>query len=104
MRFRLRSLQNVISLEPCALANAVFQRAKLLDCGHAAHRTSLVRHIPRLGRITMATAQLVPPYQDVQAHYDLSNDFYRLFLGPTMLYTCAYYERNDMTLEEAQLA
>ena len=52
----------------------------------------------------MATAQLAPPYQDVQAHYDLSNDFYRLFLGPTMLYTCAYYERDDMTLEEAQIA
>jgi cyclopropane-fatty-acyl-phospholipid synthase len=52
----------------------------------------------------MAAAQLAPPYQDVQAHYDLSNDFYRLFLGPTMLYTCAYYERDDMTLEEAQIA
>src|ERR1044071_805323 len=49
-------------------------------------------------------AQLTPPYQDVQAHYDLSNDFYRLFLGPTMLYTCAYFEREDMTLEEAGTA
>jgi cyclopropane-fatty-acyl-phospholipid synthase len=50
------------------------------------------------------TTQLVPPYQDVQAHYDLSNEFFRLFLGPTMLYTCAYFERDDMTLEEAQEA
>src|SRR5207249_4391114 len=52
----------------------------------------------------MTTAQLAPPYKDVQAHYDLSNDFYRLFLGPTMLYTCAYYERDCLTLEEAQIA
>src|SRR3954451_8038139 len=52
----------------------------------------------------MATAQLTPFYRDVQHHYDLSNDFYRLFLGPTMLYTCAFYERDDMTLEEAQTA
>jgi cyclopropane-fatty-acyl-phospholipid synthase len=50
------------------------------------------------------TTQLSPPYQDVQAHYDLSNDFYRLFLGPTMMYTCAYFEREDMTHEEAQEA
>jgi cyclopropane-fatty-acyl-phospholipid synthase len=27
----------------------------------------------------------------VQFHYDLSNDFYGLFLGPTMAYTCAYW-------------
>jgi len=47
---------------------------------------------------------LAPPYQQVQAHYDLSNDFFRLFLGPTMMYTCAYFERDDMTLEEAQVA
>lgn len=48
--------------------------------------------------------QLSPPYKDVQAHYDLSNDFFALFLGPTMMYTCAYFERDDMSLEEAQLA
>jgi cyclopropane-fatty-acyl-phospholipid synthase len=52
----------------------------------------------------MTTAKLAPPYQDVQAHYDLSNDFFRLFLGPTMMYTCAYFERDDATLEEAQEA
>lgn len=49
-------------------------------------------------------AKLRPFYEDVQAHYDLSNDFYRLFLDPTMTYSCAYFERDDMTLEEAQLA
>jgi cyclopropane-fatty-acyl-phospholipid synthase len=45
---------------------------------------------------------LKPPYEDVQAHYDLSNDFFALFLGPTMMYTCAYFARDDMSLEEAQ--
>lgn len=43
-------------------------------------------------------------YEDVQAHYDLSNDFFGLFQDPTRTYSCAYYERDDMTLEEAQLA
>lgn len=47
---------------------------------------------------------LKPPYEDVQAHYDLSNDFFATFLGPTMMYTCAYFERDDMSLEEAQNA
>src|SRR5262249_1648625 len=33
-----------------------------------------------------------------------STEFLRLFLDPTMLYSCAYFEREDMTLEDAQLA
>ncbi len=47
---------------------------------------------------------LTPHFDDVQAHYDLSDDFFRLFLDPTQTYSCAYFERDDMTLEEAQVA
>jgi cyclopropane-fatty-acyl-phospholipid synthase len=47
---------------------------------------------------------LTPHFEDVQSHYDLSDDFYRLFLDSTQTYSCAYFERDDMTLEEAQLA
>ena len=39
-----------------------------------------------------------------QHHYDLSGELYRLFLDEDMQYSCAYFERPDMTLEEAQLA
>ena len=39
-----------------------------------------------------------------QTHYDLSDEFFRLFQDPTQSYSCAYFEREDMTLEEAQLA
>jgi cyclopropane-fatty-acyl-phospholipid synthase len=49
-------------------------------------------------------SELTPHFEDVQSHYDLSDDFYRLFLDPTQTYSCAYFERDDMTLEEAQLA
>ena len=42
--------------------------------------------------------------RNVAHHYDLSNDLYRLFLDEDMQYSCAYFERPDMTLEEAQLA
>jgi cyclopropane-fatty-acyl-phospholipid synthase len=48
--------------------------------------------------------QLTPHFGNVQAHYDLSDEFFRLFLDPTQTYSCAYFERDDMTLEEAQLA
>jgi cyclopropane-fatty-acyl-phospholipid synthase len=38
----------------------------------------------------------------VRHHYDVSNAFYRLVLGPTMVYSCAYFGSPDDTLEEAQ--
>jgi cyclopropane-fatty-acyl-phospholipid synthase len=49
--------------------------------------------------------ELTPHFADVQAHYDLSDDFFRLFLDRTQMYTCAYFlGGEDMTLEEAQIA
>jgi cyclopropane-fatty-acyl-phospholipid synthase len=38
----------------------------------------------------------------VRHHYDVSNAFYRLVLGPTMVYSCAYFASPDDSLEEAQ--
>lgn len=35
-------------------------------------------------------------------HYDVSNDFYRLFLGPTMTYTCAVWRKPSVGLDAAQ--
>lgn len=37
-------------------------------------------------------------------HYDIGNDFYRLWLDERMVYTCAYFPSQDTSLEEAQLA
>ncbi|MFO1202716.1 MAG: cyclopropane-fatty-acyl-phospholipid synthase family protein [Tabrizicola sp.] len=42
--------------------------------------------------------------KNVAHHYDISPDLYDLFLGETKQYTCAYFRRPDMTLEEAQAA
>ncbi|BDD93709.1 cyclopropane-fatty-acyl-phospholipid synthase [Pandoraea sp. NE5] len=39
----------------------------------------------------------------VQYHYDVSNDFYRLWLDERMVYSCAYFEDGNETLEAAQL-
>jgi cyclopropane-fatty-acyl-phospholipid synthase len=38
----------------------------------------------------------------ISHHYDVGNDFYRLVLGPSMTYSCARFDREGMSLEEAQ--
>ncbi|MGA8148134.1 MAG: cyclopropane-fatty-acyl-phospholipid synthase family protein [Gallionellaceae bacterium] len=42
--------------------------------------------------------------RNIQHHYDIGNDFYQLWLDKQMVYTCAYFPKEDMTLEDAQLA
>ena len=42
--------------------------------------------------------------EDIQAHYDVSDEFFGLFQDPTRTYSCAYFEPADLTLEEAQYA
>ncbi len=54
--------------------------------------------------VTSDQPNLKPHFEDVQSHYDLSDEFFRLFLDPTQTYSGAYFERDDMTLEEAQIA
>ena len=41
---------------------------------------------------------------NIAAHYDLGNDFYKLFLDETLTYSCNIFEREDSTLKEASLA
>jgi cyclopropane-fatty-acyl-phospholipid synthase len=41
---------------------------------------------------------------NIHSHYDLGNDFYKLWLDSQMLYTCAYFDSPEMTLEAAQEA
>ena len=41
---------------------------------------------------------------NIAAHYDLGNDFYRLFLDDTLTYSCGIFERPDSTLREASVA
>lgn len=53
---------------------------------------------------TKISTDMRPAYEDVQAHYDISNEFFGLFQDPSRTYSSAYFQRDDMTLEEAQLA
>lgn len=40
--------------------------------------------------------------KNIQEHYDLSNDFFALFLDPSMMYSCAVFDDSATTLEQAQ--
>ena len=59
----------------------------------------LARYIAAVRPKAQALARAQAP-----AHYDLGNDFYRLWLDPTLSYTCAYFTSAAATLQEAQLA
>ena len=47
---------------------------------------------------------LRPNFENIQAHYDLSDDFFGLFQDPTRKYSCAYFTGPNTTLSEAQIA
>jgi cyclopropane-fatty-acyl-phospholipid synthase len=42
--------------------------------------------------------------EQIQFHYDVSDDFYALWLDPRRVYSCAYYRTPDLTLAQAQEA
>ncbi|HHM04917.1 MAG TPA: class I SAM-dependent methyltransferase [Gammaproteobacteria bacterium] len=50
------------------------------------------------------TATVRRARDNIHHHYDIGNDFYRLWLDPEMVYTCAYYPAPALSLAQAQLA
>lgn len=54
--------------------------------------------------VRRAPADAASARENVHVHYDLGNAFYRLWLDEAMVYTCAYFDDPDVTLEEAQRA
>ncbi|HHN66946.1 MAG TPA: SAM-dependent methyltransferase, partial [Thermopetrobacter sp.] len=63
----------------------------------AAGLRHLTRHLRQRNSRTRAR-------RNVAHHYDVDRRFYRLFLDPDLQYSCAFFERDDMELAEAQLA
>jgi cyclopropane-fatty-acyl-phospholipid synthase len=71
--------------------------------GRGAPQPSPVRRLAeRLRRPHVNT--LSGSKQNIHHHYDIGNEFYSLWLGDTMAYTCAYYPTPTATLDEAQIA
>ena len=64
--------------------------------------------IPLLLKVITQRLRTVPTNiqnsrKNVQHHYDVGNDFYRLFLDPTMTYSCGYQMKETDSLEQMQL-
>lgn len=71
--------------------------------GRSAPQPSTLRRLAeRLRRPHVNT--LSGSRENIHHHYDIGNDFYSLWLGQTMAYTCAYYPTPEATLDEAQAA
>jgi cyclopropane-fatty-acyl-phospholipid synthase len=85
-----------------ALVRILLQNREVLDgmeTGLARLTEPLQKALHWLNRNTRTGSR-----RNIAAHYDLGNDFFALFLDRTMMYSCAIFDRPDMTLEEAQQA
>ena len=71
----------------------------------AISRTSLSPTVRDRLALLVPTSNSVPKSRrNVHHHYDLGNDFYQGWLDEQLLYTCAYFEHPDVSLEDAQRA
>jgi cyclopropane-fatty-acyl-phospholipid synthase len=82
----------IINLENASAAFSSKRRLPLTDLLLFLNR---LRHKARANNIAGAR-------RNISEHYDLGNDFYKLFLDPSMTYSCAYFSSPDLSLEEAQ--
>jgi cyclopropane-fatty-acyl-phospholipid synthase len=62
---------------------------------------NLLQFTNRLGHLLRPGTRLTAR-RNISEHYDLSNDFFSLFLDPSMMYSAARWSRPGLTLEEAQ--
>jgi cyclopropane-fatty-acyl-phospholipid synthase len=53
---------------------------------------------------TVISEKMRKNFANIRAHYDLSDDFFGLFQDSSRIYSCAYFEPEDLPLQEAQLA
>jgi len=91
-------------------AQRIEVQGNLLDLLEAAYRVWPLRSQEGIGK------RLLSPFYDtrrntlngsrrnIHHHYDIGNDFYKLWLDERMVYTCAYFPGPDTSLEDAQLA
>ncbi len=69
-----------------------------IDSGFARLSMPLQKVVHVLNRNTRKGSR-----KNISAHYDLGNEFYELWLDPTMMYSCGYFQTTDSTLEDASI-
>jgi cyclopropane-fatty-acyl-phospholipid synthase len=83
-----------------ALVRLVTRNLRRLDAAHP--WLSTVRRVASRLRHRLHDNNLSGSRENIRAHYDLGNDFYRLFLDREMLYSSAYFTHGNESLEQAQ--
>ena len=84
----LREFLHLFSINRLSLAAYPLQKA--------------IRNVTMLTRRRQQANKVGQAQQNVAHHYDLGNDFYKLFLDKNMLYSCAYFQNENQSLEQAQ--
>ena len=90
--------------------DVVLEKGTLWDLLDLVGRNLSLRPPPRRGRLARLWRRIeqandrATARRNVAHHYDLSLDLYRRFLDADLQYSCAYFERPGMTLDEAQVA
>ncbi|MDD9911412.1 MAG: cyclopropane-fatty-acyl-phospholipid synthase [Ahrensia sp.] len=84
----LRDFLRLFSINRLALADYPLQK--------------IVRKVTMLTRRKQQSNKRGEAQQNVAHHYDLGNEFYKLFLDKNMLYSCAYFRNDNESLEQAQ--
>jgi cyclopropane-fatty-acyl-phospholipid synthase len=106
----IRSESVLVALAECP---SLLGFAEAFVRGDVDVRGDFLRALEAAYSIDALAQALVPPPTEpkrpsdadaIRFHYDISNDFYALFLDRRMVYTCAYYRHPDASLEEAQEA
>src|SRR5262245_34365574 len=85
------------------MSGAVEFSGDLVDLLEAVYR-ALAPAKPRPWWLWQSSNDVRAAKENVHHHYDLGNEFYRLWLDREMVYTCAYFPNEDDSLERAQLA
>jgi len=99
-------LRPILGFGDAYTAGRIDVRGDLVEMLEAVNRAWPARP-PARNRRRGLSARLGLPVSardNIHHHYDLGNDFYRLWLDEDMVYTCAYFETPDATLEQAQRA
>lgn len=84
----------IINIQSSPKLKGSSQRFRLIGFLRVANR---IQHLMRPNSVKTSR-------RNIQEHYDLGNDFYKLWLDPTLTYSSAKYTRQDQSLQEAQLA
>jgi len=85
-------------------------QGNLLDFLKAVYKVWPFRNRGKIGKILLASLNdtrrntLSGSRRNIKHHYDIGNDFYKLWLDQQMLYTCAYFPSQNTSLEDAQIA